>query len=295
MTTLALKLIAIGCMLIDHTAIVLLYAGCLRGGVLYAALRAVGRMAFPLFCFLLANGFEKTRDRKTYLTRLLLLAAVSQLPYSLALTEGNYSAAPGPVHLALLPGWWLIVPTALCFLLTVCGARAERSFFVFLLAALVGQLRLTVGSITVLGEKGNVFYTLATGLALMMAQEKADDEHVPVGKKLLGLAGMVLWLLSVQIRASYSLWGVWLMLGLTLIRYWRSMKAYRELLQGAVLLLWSILLYAGQSLWFSLAAGLTAMAPLLYNGRPGKGTHRLFYAVYPVHLMLLWIGFGVIM
>ena len=44
-----------------------------------------GRPAFIIFSFLLAEGFVHTRDRKRYLLRLLLLGAVSEIPYDLAL------------------------------------------------------------------------------------------------------------------------------------------------------------------------------------------------------------------
>jgi hypothetical protein len=48
-----------------------------------AAYRIVGRMAFPLFAYLLVLGMESTGNMRGYLTRLLIFAAVSQIPFSL--------------------------------------------------------------------------------------------------------------------------------------------------------------------------------------------------------------------
>ncbi len=71
-----LKVIAILTMTLDHV-----------GAFLYpeqGVLRIVGRIAFPLFGYLLVLGVESTRSLRSYLLRLLVFAALSQLPYSLA-------------------------------------------------------------------------------------------------------------------------------------------------------------------------------------------------------------------
>lgn len=88
----ALKMIAIITMLIDHSALVLLsrYAPAniplftigTKGYSLYRICRDVGRAAFPIFCFLLVEGFIHTRSRKKYGLNLLLFACISEIPWN---------------------------------------------------------------------------------------------------------------------------------------------------------------------------------------------------------------------
>ena len=75
-----LKLIAIATMLIDHIG-----AG-LYPSVLW--LRVVGRIAFPVFAFFIAEGYFHTRNVKRYAVRLGVFAIVSELPFNL-LHGGN--------------------------------------------------------------------------------------------------------------------------------------------------------------------------------------------------------------
>ena len=75
-----LKLIAVVSMLIDHTAQAI---RPLLERDIYLMLRRVGRLAFPLFCFLLIEGLRHTRDRRKYLGGLALFALLSELPSDL--------------------------------------------------------------------------------------------------------------------------------------------------------------------------------------------------------------------
>ena len=71
-----LKCIAVFSMLTDHI-----------GAYLFPSevwMRYVGRLAFPIFGFLIVEGFFHTRDVKRYMGRLLLFAFVSEVPYDLA-------------------------------------------------------------------------------------------------------------------------------------------------------------------------------------------------------------------
>lgn len=74
-----LKLIAILTMIVDHTGVIFF------PGVLW--LRIIGRIAFPLFCWGIVLGLERTRNWRVYALRLFLMALVSQPFYMIALNH----------------------------------------------------------------------------------------------------------------------------------------------------------------------------------------------------------------
>lgn len=71
-----LKVLAIVTMMLDHIGAILLPQEMW--------LRYVGRLAFPIFCFLLVEGFFHTRNVDKYIIRLGIFALVSEIPFNLA-------------------------------------------------------------------------------------------------------------------------------------------------------------------------------------------------------------------
>ncbi|MBR0282349.1 MAG: hypothetical protein IJQ81_12305 [Oscillibacter sp.] len=90
-SALTLKWVAIVTMVIDHVGVI--SYDWLGWGKPYLFLRFIGRTGFPLFAFLLAEGFRHTRNRWAYLRNLLIFAVISEIPYDLINDwEGRYSA-----------------------------------------------------------------------------------------------------------------------------------------------------------------------------------------------------------
>ena len=79
LSTFALKIIAVTTMLIDHFAILF----CGNNETLYCILRGIGRLSFPIFCFVLVEGFFHTRNRLKYAIRLGIFALISEVPYDI--------------------------------------------------------------------------------------------------------------------------------------------------------------------------------------------------------------------
>ena len=116
-----LKLIACITMLLDHIGAVVVMAcfenstGANKGALLdlYEILRMIGRIAFPIYCFLLAEGAVHTQNPKRYALRLLIGAALSEIPYDLAL-YGGISLAHQSVMVTLLLGFMMLCVMKKC-------------------------------------------------------------------------------------------------------------------------------------------------------------------------------------
>ena len=91
-----LKLIAIVSMLIDHLAhfiwrldesfFQVYFTIGSRAITPYFLLRLIGRLSFPIFAFLIVEGFQHTRSRRKYGRNLLVFALLSELPWNLVHT-----------------------------------------------------------------------------------------------------------------------------------------------------------------------------------------------------------------
>ena len=75
MTAFIIKMTAITTMLIDHVGAVF---------DLHMGYRVIGRIAFPLFVYLIAEGCRHTKSMEKYLLRLGIFALVSEIPFDLA-------------------------------------------------------------------------------------------------------------------------------------------------------------------------------------------------------------------
>lgn len=83
----ALKWLAILTMTIDHIGVGLLASlapnSILGSPTVYTVTRLIGRLAFPIFVFLIIQGYQHTSNLRSYLTRLFLFALVSEVPFDL--------------------------------------------------------------------------------------------------------------------------------------------------------------------------------------------------------------------
>ncbi len=118
-----LKLIAICTMLIDHMGYTLF------PGVMW--LRCVGRVAFPIFCFLIAEGCVYTHDRKKYALRLLVFALLSEIPFNLM----NSGMIWDPYDQNVL--WTLLTGALVCWLIDWALKKCTPLSFVLTGAAMV--------------------------------------------------------------------------------------------------------------------------------------------------------------
>lgn len=123
----ALKLLACATMLIDHIGYALVYPAYQQvsavGGGLAAArmlylvnllLRCVGRLSFPLFSFLLVEGFHHTRSRKKYALRLVIGALLAEIPFNLIVSGSPVWRYKQSIMVTLLLGYCALLAMERC-------------------------------------------------------------------------------------------------------------------------------------------------------------------------------------
>lgn len=218
-----LKIIAIISMTIDHMGVILIYPKinlmpdeAKKLYYLYIATRIIGRIAFPIFAFLIAEGALKTANIKKYLSRLLLFALISEIPYDIA----------------------------------------------------------TNGRIFDMGSQ-NIFWTLAAGLGIIMLIKN---------KKYTGKLKAIILSVSLCVVSSFlsfSLGGIMLILSFYIFRYDEKRLIPSVFISTFIMTMTSSLLQL-----FSLLAGPFIY---LYNGKRGGVNKYLFYAYYPLHLLVLFL------
>ncbi len=129
----ALKWIAIITMLIDHIGATVIegkidfiinnpdtYIKSIYENLwlVYGIMRSIGRMAFPIFCFLIVEGFLHTKSVGKYALRLGIFALISEIPFDLAFSNSFSNFRYNNVFLTLLIG-----------LLALIGIRAVEGRF----------------------------------------------------------------------------------------------------------------------------------------------------------------------
>lgn len=212
----ALKTLALAAMLIDHIAVSLLRKtglGIITLGALplnlYSWMRAFGRIAFPIYSFLLTEGYIHTKSLWKYARNLLCFALISEIPWNL-------------IH-------------------------ADRLFYL---------------------RSQNVFFTLFLGLMGIWVIDCITDKKSQI------FCLSALLLTSFLLKADYGATGFSFILIMFLLRENRFLQS---------------IIGAG---FLSPYAGLAAPPICLYSGKRGyiHGYRKyLFYAAYPVHMMVLWI------
>lgn len=87
-----LKWVAIVTMFLDHLGATLVWRQMLAEPtaawvLCYSLLRVVGRVAFPIFCFLLVEGFIHTHSRRNYVLRLGAFCLLSEIPFDISVNQ----------------------------------------------------------------------------------------------------------------------------------------------------------------------------------------------------------------
>lgn len=98
----AIQWIAALTMVLDHIGYI--FVPPEQWPVCYEFLRLLGRLSFPLFCFMMAEGAQYTKDSARYIGRIAVFAVLSEIPFDLAFSDRLFDMTKQNVLFTLLLG-----------------------------------------------------------------------------------------------------------------------------------------------------------------------------------------------
>lgn len=289
MSIFALKLIALVTMICSHISVVFnesVATPLLPAGVAIL-LRAIGCIAFPLYAFMLVEGFRHTHDWRKYALRIFGLALLSQIPYVFTIN--------GWIAFSEIPLWRRVTDLNILFTLTLgvlLLAFLNTKRFEKVLASWGAAAALAVLAVLFyLSTVYDVAVALGIAAVLTLVSRFEPRLHYIAGQATrFALSGFLLfWILSKNIpflgdekfNFSYD-YGIFA-LGLFAALYWA--KTPRR--SAVVVAAWGALCYFG-AMQAIIPVVLAGVFVAFYNGQKGKNDHRIFYWMYPLHLFILW-------
>lgn len=243
MSALLLKIIACVAMLLDHI-------GYIQNNLV---LRAIGRIAFPIFVYLICNGFRHTSCRWRYALRLAIFAVFSQIPFSL-LCSNSLTYPTGNVFFTLLAALLCIWATDILRNNQVGKWLCWLPLVAFCVLYKLGYLRSDYG---------------ARGIVLAMVFYLFDGKRW--WQRLIVAAGCLITVFYNQLTT----FAMTLVLERTLALPTLSQWDLWQLFSLAALPL--IFLYNGKK------------GPQASNKALAKLTQLGFYLFYPLHMLVLWL------
>jgi hypothetical protein len=258
----ALKIIAAVAMTLDHVAVHLLPD---RMAMLQLIFRIIGRLAFPIFAYCLAEGCR-------------------------------YSKKPWKRFLIILGGG-LIFETV-WVTLQIIGAGGDFLSSQGDLFSLIQYIRLHF-------LEGNVFLTLACSVLLIhimqiCKQKLAEKDWAKAGLMalvFLATAVILFFFDNLMNGLQYGYAGILLPVTVAFTDYDKNKapEIFRKLdhpmIRLAFFALGLVVMVSRSSMKVVQTFGLLSLIPLaLYNGKPGSAKLKWwFYAFYPAHLVVIWL------
>ncbi len=314
-----IKIIAVVAMLIDHVAAALLTRILISNGmmdvlmsgdygqimqwvadnaVLYygmSAMRMIGRLGFPIFCFLLVEGFQKTRSVGKYVFRLGLFALISEIPFDLACSGKVLEFGYQNVYFTLFIGILSLcafdffakhnVHKVLQVLLTIAGILILPGYAALAFCNFLGSLfaQFGVSLIYLLGGQEKVMVLLAAvyiAFVIVMAIVYAAYRHAKGSDRAWRMCADMAALGAAMfaadfLRTDYSGMGV---LTIAVMYLFRKRKVISMLSGCVVLTIMSI---------SEITAFFTLIPVALYNGERGLKMKYFFYIFYSAYMLII--------
>ncbi len=268
MNRLHLKILLCVSMLADHIGLLFLELG----SPLYTAARAFGRMALPLACYLLVEGYYHTRKKRQYALRLAIFAVLSEIPYAnlvarQRLAVENFIRAEGVQQFSEL-------------------TAKQQTLYSDRILQIVNVLFTLLMCLLMLWVMDKIKSRSEEKQRLRAGQEQTQATSIhSVGKiALMALVVIGTLLITYIFRMDY-----WMLAPMYVLAFFYFRQEKETQLLVAVMI---AVVYAG-SIPYAIGSLLAVGAIKLYNGKLGyeQGKNPLlqysFYLFYPLHLAVL--------
>ncbi len=247
----------------------------------YLLLRIIGRMGFPLFIFLLVEGFKYTHSKLQYAIRLAIFALISEIPFNLAITNEIFAPGYQSVFVTLLLGflfmWWdeYIHTKNIKKNLGIAGILISSVGFSFwIVLKLTGWgIPASIAGKSVAFGAFLLFAFISVRVQMSFVNARGADFVIQNGVSLTGL--VILMFAADFFKTDYAGLGV---LAIATAYAFRNNKNLSIAFCCLVLTVFNL---------FEVFAFADCLVILGYNGRKGFKLKYFFYAFYPVHLFLL--------
>ncbi len=259
MSSFVIKLIAIITMFCDHSGDAILGK--------FSFLNVIGRIAFPLFCFQIVIGYKHTKNVNKYLLRLFLFGIISQIPFSLFtysylgridLLNVYFTLALGLLAIYILdvfPKKYKVLAIILDIVLMVIAEFAQTDYGWFGILLII-CIYLFYNDKSLSKIQNNAFNSNTTN----SYNENLQNSNYNIGK------------------SENS------------ITYFNNNILFVIVFFTLVVIKFSSYLaigYYNLALLQIIGTFFPIIFMLLYNGKKGPSLKYLFYAFYPVHLLIL--------
>lgn len=263
MNTLTLKILAIVFMLIDHI-------GYFMGNSVF---RIIGRLSFPIFAFLIANGFKYTKNVYKYALRLFAFAIVSEFIYDFCFGGGNvvFVSLSGAIPRPKLDNVFFTLLIGLCYL--ICNRFLKDRIKHHWLVSVPLLFVMAYGATFVSSDYGAIGVLWVALFGLFDVSEKKNYIPLTCGAILLAVWRLLIKSITGALNVSFT--------------HVYFVNAFIQ--SGEIGFMDTIQCFAA-----------FAFVPiLLYNGKSGSPKSPVlretlkyaFYAFYPLHILVLYCIF----
>lgn len=246
MDSFTLKSIALITMLIDHIGYVF-FPECY-------ILRFIGRIAFPIYAFLLIQGFLHTRKStklKKYIQRMFIFALISEVSFDLCFYEQPFYPAYQNVYFTLFLGLMSL------YFYEYLESKNKDGFYSIILFCAIAFL---------LKTDYNVIGTIYFFSFYFIEKAKENKKSIKFQNMLYFILIFVIALFEI-VTSAYDL---------TIKAIWESFKQYSWVYLGLFLSIIPISLYNGKL------------------GYKTKTTQFVFYWFYPIHITVIYLIYNLI-